>query len=122
MPLKRIRLELARDHDYPNGSQERGYDLIAPLDESDHLVAGEWRKERDKCRVLRFWAGEIEKGRLVHKRGGAWAIDYNPDTEDDDETGFKFDKHKFTPGEYVSLTEHDGVMRTFHIRSVVEMD
>ena len=122
MPLKRIRLELARDHDFPHGSKERGYDLIAPLDNDDHLIAAEWREARDKCRVRRFWAGEEEMGHLVHKRGGTWAIDYNPATEEDDEPGFKFDKHKFTPGEYVSLKEHDGVMRTFHIVSVLEMD
>jgi len=122
MTLKRIRLELARDHDFPDGSRERGYEIIAPLDDSDHLIAEEWRKERDKCRVRRFWAGEVEMGHLVHKRGGTWAIDYNPTTEEDDEPGFKFDKHKFTPGEYVSLKEHDGVMRTFHVASVVEMD
>jgi hypothetical protein len=122
MALKRIRLELARDHDFPNGSRERGYDLIAPLDPEDHLVAEEWRNNREKCRARRFWAGEVEMGRLVHKRGGTWAIDYDPNTDEDDEPGFKFDKHKFTPGEYVSLTEHDGVLRTFHIVSVVDMD
>jgi len=122
MALKRIRLELARDHEFPEGSRERGYDLIAPVDDNDHLVAEEWRKERDKCRVRRFWAGEEEIGRLVHKRGGTWAFDYDPKAEEDDEPGFRFDQHRFAPGEYVSLTEHDGVMRTFRIVSVVEMD
>lgn len=122
MTLKRIRLELARDHEFPNGSRERGYELIAPLDEADRLVADEWRKNRDRCRVRRFWAGEQEMGRLVHRRGGSWAIDYDPNSTEDDEPGYKFDKHKFSPGEYVSLKEHDGVTRTFHIVSVVEMD
>jgi hypothetical protein len=59
MTLKRIRLELARDRDFPDGSSDRGYDFIAPV------------------------------GAL---------------------------------GEHVSLKEHDGVMRTFRIVSVVEMD
>jgi hypothetical protein len=122
MTLKRIRLELARDPDFPDGSRERGYDLIAPIDETDHLVAEEWRHHRDDCRVRRFWAGEEERGRLVHKRGGTWAIDYNPEAEDDDEPGYKFDKHRFAPGEYVSLKEHDGHMRTFRIVSVVDFE
>jgi hypothetical protein len=87
MTLKRIRLELARDQDFPDGSRERGYDLIAPIGEDDCLVADEWRLNRDRCRVRRFWAGEEERGRLVHKRGGTWAIDYDPKTEDDDEPG-----------------------------------
>ena len=122
MALKRIRLELARDHDFPDGSRERGYDLIAPIGDDDHLVAEEWRKQRDRCRVRRFWAGTEELGRLVHKRGGTWAIDYDPKSEDDDEPGYRFDTHRFAPGEYVSLKEHDGHMRTFRIVSVVEMD
>lgn len=122
MPLKRIRLELARDHDFPDGSRERGYELIAPIDDSDHLVANEWREQREKCRVRRFWAGEEEHGKLVHRPGGTWAIDYDPKSTADDEPGFRFDKHKFAPGEYVSLKEHDGVMRTFRIVSVVLLD
>lgn len=122
MALKRIRLELARDHDFPDGSRERGYDLIAPIDDDDHLIAEEWRKEREKCRVRRFWAGAEERGHLVHKRGGTWAFDYDPKAEEDDEPGFRFDQHRFAPGWYVSLKEHDGVMRTFRIVSVVEMD
>jgi len=122
MTLKRIRLELARDQDFPDGSRERGYDLVAPIGEDDCLVADEWRLNRDRCRVRRFWAGEEERGRLVHKRGGTWAIDYDPKTEDDDEPGFRFDKHRFAPGEYVSLKEHDGHMRTFRIVSVADLD
>jgi hypothetical protein len=70
MTLKRIRLELARDHDFPKGSPDRGYDFIAPVDGEDRLVAQEWRKSRDRCRVRRFWAGEEEMGRLVHRPGG----------------------------------------------------
>jgi hypothetical protein len=123
MPLKRIRLELARDHDFPNGSRDRGYDFIAPLNDDGHLNAAEWRVARDKCRARRFWPGTADEiGHLVHRAGGSWAFDYNPKTKNDDEPGFKFDKHAFTPGEYVSITEHDGVQRTFFIKSVVDLD
>jgi hypothetical protein len=127
MSLKRIRLELARDHDFPTGSHERGYDFIAPLDASGRLVAAEWRSERDRCRVRRFWAGQPDEiGRLLHKRGGdhggTWAFDYDPRSDTDDEPGFKLDLHQFVPGEYVSITEHDGVQRTFFIKSVVDLD
>lgn len=123
MALKRVRMELARDHDFPSGSRERGYDLIAPLDDAGHLVAQEWRDNRDKCRVHRFWPGTADEiGRLVHRRGGVWVFDYKPDSTEDDEAGFKFDKHHFVPGEYVSITEHDGVQRTFFIKAVVDLD
>lgn len=123
MTLKRIRLELARDHDFPAGSHERGYDFIAPLDDQGHLDAAEWRKQRERCRVKRFWAGQPnEIGHLVHKPGGSWAFDYDTKSTADDEKGFKFDRHSFIPGEYVSIKEHDGVQRTFFIKAVVELD
>lgn len=123
MTLKRIRLELARDHDFPNGSNRHGYDFAAPLDSDGHLVAAAWSKARDRCRVRRFWAGQPdEHGHLVHKRGGTWAFDYNPKSDDDDEPGFKFDKHTFVPGEYVSITEHDGRMRTFRVIAVQDLE
>lgn len=122
MTMKRIHLELARSHDFPQGSREHGYDFVAPLDDDGHLVAEEWRRERKFCRVRRFWTDEPDQiGLLVHKRGGAWAFDYNPVSESDDETGFKFNKHQFVPGEYVSITEHDGEQRTFRIISVRDL-
>jgi hypothetical protein len=116
MPMKRIRLELARDHDFPEGSRERGYELAAPLDDEGRLEADEWRGAREICRVVRFWPGhKNEVGHLVRRRGGGWAFDYDPGSSEDDEPGFKLGLHHFIPGEYVSITEHDGVMRTFRI-------
>jgi hypothetical protein len=123
MALKRIRLELARDHEFPNGSNERGYEFAAPLDQAGHLIAEEWRTARERCRVKRFWPGEKnEIGHLVRRRGGSWAFDYNPKATDDDEPGFKFDHHRFAPGEYVSVKEHDGTMRTFRVVWVRDLD
>ena len=119
MSLKRIHLELARGKEFPEGSRAHGYDFIAPLDDAGHLQAEIWLQEREHCRVRRFWAGAPDEiGLLVHKRGGTWAFDYNPSSSDDDEPGFKFDRHYFLPGEYVSITEHDGVQRTFRVVSV----
>ncbi len=123
MALKQIRLELARDHDFPSGSREHGYDFIAPLDTDGHLVAAEWRTLRDQCRVRRFWAGQPhEVGHLVHRPGGTWVFDYDLKSSSDDEPGFKFDRHRFVPGEYVSITERDHVQRTFFIKAVVDLD
>ena len=123
MTLKKVRLELARDRDFPDGSRQHGYEFTAPLDDDGHLIATEWRKQRKRCEVRRFWQGEpTELGRLVHVRGDAWAFDYDPTRKDDDEPGFKLGIHKFAPGEYVSFKEHDGVMRTFRVASVSEND
>jgi hypothetical protein len=123
MTMMRIRLELARDHDFPNGSRDRGYEFAAPLTDDGHLDAAEWRDQRAQCRVRRFWPGTSDEiGLLVHRRGGSWTFDYNPKSSADDEPGFKFSTHRFVPGEYVSITEHDGVQRTFRVKSVVEFD
>jgi len=119
--LSSIRLELARDHEFPEGSNSRGY--IAPLDPQGHLDLDAWKKAREGCRVKRFWHGQPDEiGHLVHKRGGVWAFDYDPKSDADDETGFKLDKHIFKPGEYISFRERDGVMRTFRVRSVIELE
>jgi hypothetical protein len=123
LPLKQIRLELARDHEFPNGSRERGYDLIAPLDSEGKIDAQSWKSLRDRCRVRRFWAGEEEVGHIVHKPGGSWAFHYDirGDASHDDK-GYRFADHKFVPGEYVSLTEQDGHLRTFRVTAVAELD
>jgi len=122
--LRRVRLELARDHDFPDGSHERGYDFIAPIGDDGHIMTDEWKRLRDRCRVRRFWADEKDEvGHIVRKRGGAWAFHYDVHgPAESDETGYRFDSHVFKPGEYVSIKEHDGVLRTFRVRSVVDTD
>jgi hypothetical protein len=123
MSLKHIRLELARHPDFPDGSHDRGYEFIAPLDDDGHLVAAEWRQQRSRCRVKRFWHGEPNQmGMLVHKRGGAWAFDYDPEREDDDESGFKLSSHRFVPGEYVSFRDDEGELHTFRVTAVGEFE
>jgi hypothetical protein len=118
--VKSIRLELARDADFPNGSPERGYILKAPLTPEGHIDAEAWRKHRESCTVTRFWEGEADEvGHLRHTRGGKWAFHYDLEGDpDDDETGFKFESHVFNEGEYVSVREHDGDLRTFRVVSV----
>lgn len=122
--LQRVRLDLARCHDHPNGSHEHGYDFIAPIDSDGHISSEAWHLVRDRCRVRRFWLdAPDEVGHLVHKRGGAWAFHY--DIRGDaahDEAGFHFETHKFAPGEYVSIKEQDGELRAFFVKSVVALD
>lgn len=118
MSLKRIRLELARTQEEPEGNPRCGYEFIAPLDSAGKFDVNEWRKTRDVCTVRRFWEGaEDEHGRLIHTAGRKWVFSYAPG-EDDDEPLFKFDRHVFKEGDYVSVTEHDGVTRPFKIASV----
>ncbi|WP_153770776.1 hypothetical protein [Labrenzia sp. CE80] len=117
--LKKIRLNLARTKDHPNGSAQHGYEFTAPLDDSGHIDAGLWKEERDHCRVRRFWGGEEEEiGHLVHRPGGSWAFHYDIEGEDDDEAGYRFGTHAFQPGEYVSIKDEDGDLFTFQVVTV----
>lgn len=120
MTMKTIRLELARDHDFPQGSKDHGYDITAPIDQRGQLIADDWRDNREHCRVRRFWGDEDEEiGHLVRKPGGSWAFHYDIHGDvDDDETGYRFDKHSFLSGEYVSIREHDDELRTFKVVAV----
>jgi len=122
MPLSIIRLELARDHDFPAGSNHHGYEFIAPIDDKGYIDGGSWKKHRELCRVKRFWGdGEDEVGHLIRKPGGAWAFHYDVNGDvDDDETGYRFQSHPFRIGEYVSINEHDDVLRTFRVVSVLD--
>ncbi|MBD8892902.1 hypothetical protein [Roseibium litorale] len=117
--LKKIRLNLARTKEFPNGSAQHGYEFTAPLDDTGHIDATAWKKERDHCRVRRFWAGEEEDiGHLVHRPGGSWAFRYDIDGDEDDEAGYRFGAHPFEPGEYVSIKDEDGEMHTFQVVTV----
>ncbi|HUT50457.1 MAG TPA: hypothetical protein VM325_14040 [Alphaproteobacteria bacterium] len=114
MALKQIRLELARTKDFPDGSAKHGYEFVAPLDGEGHLDMAEWKEYGQACIVHRFWDREDdETGQLIHNRHG-WAFSYEPG-EEDDEPIFRFDKHNFVEGEYISVTEHDGVTRPFKV-------
>ncbi|SHL41902.1 hypothetical protein [Roseibium suaedae] len=118
--LKKIRLNLARTKEFPNGSAQHGYEFTAPLDGSGHIDPVAWKKDRDHCRVRRFWAGEEEDiGHLVHRPGGSWAFRYDIDGDEDDEAGYRFGAHPFEPGEYVSIKDEDGDMHTFQVVTVL---
>jgi hypothetical protein len=116
MTLQKIRLELARNREFPEGSNRRGYEFVGPLDGGGHLDPAQWKKNRDRCIVRRFWANEDDEyGHLVRKPGGLWAFHYDVQgDEDDDETGYRFANHKFSPGEYVSIRDDEN-LRTFRV-------
>lgn len=118
MTLRSIRLELARCREFPEGNPRHGYEFVAPLDDDGQFDAAEWKTSRKKCMVRRFWTGPDETGVLVHTQGNRWAFSYVPDEAEDDESLFRFEHHVFKPGEYISIREHDGELRTFRVASV----
>jgi len=121
MTLSKIHLELARSFEFPNGSADHGFEFVAPLNNDGFIDIETWRKQKEKCRVVRFWGSqEHELGHLVRKRGGAWAFHYDiHGEEDDDDAGYRFGAHQLRAGEYLSIKNHDDdEMHTFKIVSV----
>lgn len=119
MPMMTVRLELARDKQFPNGSSDHGYEFTAPLGRDGHIDIAAWRRHKAQCTVRRFWEGESEeRGHVLHTSGRTFKFHYDSAGDpDDDETGYRFDSHAFLPGEYVSIREHDGELRTFRVVS-----
>jgi hypothetical protein len=121
--MKRIVILLARSHEFPNGSVQHGYELVAPLDADGKIDLDAWKSHRDHCTVRRFWADEEEQhGMLKHRQGGpggaTWIFDYDASDPDDDEAGYRLGDHVWVPGEYVSIKDDEGVMHTFRVASV----
>ncbi|MDE1987003.1 MAG: hypothetical protein KGL56_03050 [Alphaproteobacteria bacterium] len=115
MTLMRIRLEVARTGEFPNGSSRHGYEFLAPLTEDGHMDMDAWQHVRDKCTVLRFWGDAPEEFGCLRHTGHGWRFDYDASVSTDDEPFFKLDQHRITPGAYLSIREHDGVQRPFKV-------
>lgn len=121
--FKRIRLNLARSKEFPNGSERHGYEFVVPIDADGHIDIEQWKKHRANCRVRRFWEGEDDEvGFVMHRPGGPeharWIFDYDQTSEYDDESGYRFGNHIFRLGEYVSVRDADGELHTFVVASV----
>lgn len=121
--MRRIRLELARSKGHPDGEPGHGYDFVAPLDAAGHISLEGWKKERSLCFAHRLERGQVvERGVLSHRAGGqggaTWVFDYDPQSEGDEEAGYRFGAHALTIGEYVSIRDEDGEMHTYKVASV----
>jgi len=114
--IRQVRLELARCHEFPDGSSDHGYELALPLMAGGRLDRETWLAHRDSVGFRRFWGGDEERGEIKHARRG-WSLAFASGT-DDDEIIFKGDEHRFAEGEYVSIKERDGVTRTFRVVTV----
>lgn len=115
MNLKRVRLELARNPEFPEGSPNHGYEFHVPLTDDGRADEAALASDAQLCTVVRFWGEEEpEHGQIVRRADGSWAFSYEPG-EADDEPIFRLSDHVFRQNEYVTITEHDGVARTFRV-------
>lgn len=118
MSFQTVYLELGRTADFPEGSSNRGYEIVVPIDTDGHLDVDAWRANRAKCTVRRFWPGEPDReGELIHTRHRTWAISYEPG-EDDDCPFFHLESHLLTEDDYVTITEEDGQARPYRIARI----
>jgi len=118
MTLQKIRLELARTPEFPEGNAHCGYEFIAPLDASGKIDDAHWNSSKAQCTVRRFWNdGDDQHGKLVRNHG-RWMFSYHPADQEVQEPIFRLDKHSFRPGDYVSVTEHDGRSYPFQVKNV----
>jgi len=117
MTWSTIRMELARNPEFPEGSLHHGYLLHAPLDRQGRLDATAYQSERDRAVVEEFWGDKDPKrGRLVHRNRNLWCFSFG---ESDEEPIFHFGDHTFSPGEYLTVRDLSGADLTFRITSVV---
>ncbi|QWT16580.1 hypothetical protein [Sphingobium xenophagum] len=114
MTWKSIRLELARTHDFPEGSPDRQYLVSLPLDDNDLVDADALKAEPARATVRRIWADEPDRHGYIVAAGTGWAFSYAVG-EDDDEPIFHLETHPVRAGEYLTLTEQDGEVLPFRV-------
>jgi hypothetical protein len=117
MTWSTIRMELARNPEFPEGSPNHGYILHAPLDRSDRLDVTAYQSDRNRAVVEEFWGDQDPKhGRLVHRNQNLWCFSFG---ENGEEPIFHFGDHTFAPGEYLTVRDLSGANLTFRVVSVV---
>jgi hypothetical protein len=117
MTFKRIRLELARSHNHPQGSARHGYEFTVPLSADGTIDEAQFDAAKGIWSVLRFWEGEDDEHGTVVRAKRGFTFSYEPGDEDD-EDAFRFAQRAFKSGEYLSVKGHDGHDHTFRVVSV----
>ena len=124
MALSRIVMRLARNPgtEFADGDDHRGYMLMAPLTEDGHLDEAAYGQNGKSCTVRRFAPDEDPQEGLLKRRGsGRWYFDYDADDDADDEDLHRLGEHRFTVGEYVSVSDEDGRLLTYKVTDVAEV-
>jgi hypothetical protein len=118
MALKKIRIELARNREFPEGSPNHGYEIVLPLKADGHIDAAAFDANPLVCSAVRFWGAEEDRhGLLIRAADHGWAVSFEIG-EADDEPIHHLQQHRFAEGEYISLREQDGIERTFRVAAV----
>ena len=121
--LTRVILRLGRNPDagFPDGSDDYGYVIHAPLDSDGKLDGALWRELRDQCSVRRFHPSEAPADGWLRHRGDNWYFWYDEADEGPEEPLFKLNTHELRAGEYITLREGDGDVLTFRITEATRL-
>jgi hypothetical protein len=121
--LTRVILRLGRNPaaGFPEGDDNHGYVIHAPLDADGKLDPVQWREKRDQCTVRRFHPHETPADGWLRHRGDHWYFWYDEAEEGPAEPLFKLGSHRLTPGEYVTVREGDGHVLTFRVAEAVRV-
>lgn len=105
---QRIRLELARSHNHPEGSTRFGYVLMLPLDADGRVDEPALRKASELATVHRFWENEDDAtGRIMRRGPKGWVFAYGGERADDEPVPHLSD-HVFAVGQYLAVRESSG--------------
>lgn len=121
--LTRIVLRLGRNPDagYPDGNDDYGYVIHAPIDRDGKLDPVQWREAKGDCTVRRFHPHESAADGWLRHRGDNWYFWYDEAEEGPAEPLFKLGSHRLLPGEYVTVREGDGDALTFRVAEAVRV-
>ena len=120
MTLWRIVMRMARNPgtEFAGGDDHRGYSLLAPLTQDGLLDEEAFAKARDACTVRRFAPdSDPVDGRLARK-GQKWFFDYDAAETTDDEPVHRLGEHRFSVGQYVTVTDEGGRALTYKVVEV----
>jgi hypothetical protein len=121
MTLMKIRLELGRTAEFPEGNPSLGYEFNLPLTDGGHIDMAAWQECAKHCTVRRLNQGFTDRRGMIKRSGHGWQFDYDEGSDADNEPIVRLESHIFAPGNYVTLTGGDGAVRPFKIVSVAPM-
>lgn len=117
MKWKRVRLELGRTREFPQGSASRAYLVHLPVSDDGLIDEAVLQAAPGRARVRRHWPNEPDMSGYVIRTPKGWAFSYRMG-EDDDEAVYHLETHAIRLGEYITLTEPDGQRLPYRVVSL----
>ena len=124
MTLSRIVMRLARNPgtEFAGGDDHRGYALTAPLTADGMIDEAAYSKAKALCVVRRFAPDEAAVDGRLARKGDRWFFDYDDTDSADDEPVHRLGQHRFSLGEYVSVSDEDGRLLTYKVMEVTALE